>query len=342
MTIVNEYRRRSELDRIPADRQMVDYLYDKGKISIEARCESLSFLYPRSKWAALISRFSLIIGCALILSGIAYFFAFNWSKIAFYIKFSIIEIAIITCVFSAYFCSLNRISGNLLLLSGSVLVGVFLIVFSQVYQTGADSYKLFMFWALLTLGWTVVSNFPAQWVFWIAIVNFFVILWWKQYVLPRSETSTLILAYLTILNGLFWFLREYFVIKKLCTWLDQRWTRVLPAITTLLIMFIAAFVWIENNNEKSAIGGALGLVGHLISYFFYRYLYFDMLILSTTVISGCVITESCIFKILSEKLSDEYYSWIFFSMTIITMIIFSLSIFHLNKVFSEAKGHDIG
>ncbi|CUT17745.1 MULTISPECIES: DUF2157 domain-containing protein [Candidatus Ichthyocystis] len=342
---MHEYRRRKDLECIPANRQIVDFLYDNGKISLEAREESFAFLYYRSKWGVLISRFFLNIGCVLVLSGIFYFFAFNWNSISFYTKFLIIELSIITCIISAYFCSLNRISGSLFLLSGSILVGIFLVVFGRAYQTGTDSYKLFMFWALLTLGWTVISNFSLQWIFWIIIVNFFIILWWKQYVLPKSEERIEILNYLIILNGLFWFLREYFVIKKVFVWLDKRWTRLLPAITTLIIMFIATYFWIIRTNENSMFGGMLGLIGHGISYFLYRYLFFDMIVLSATVISACIITESYILHLLLRLFLYENYSTIFFLMTLITIMIFSYSIYHLNKIkiFSNSKykGRDL-
>lgn len=121
----------------------------------------------------------LAVGTGLILSGIIYFFAFNWMEIPPLVKLWGIQFGLAGCVAGAYF-SLNRATGKLLLFSASVLVGVFMAVFGQIYQTGADAYQLFMFWSLLTLGWTLISNFSVQWLLWLIITNMFLALWWTQ------------------------------------------------------------------------------------------------------------------------------------------------------------------
>jgi uncharacterized membrane protein len=165
------------LEQIPANRQLVEELYSHGKITGEAREYALNLLYPHNQWGLWVSRLLLTLGAALVLSGIIYFFAFNWAKITPTMKLSSIEIGIFSCLIGAYFYSLQRMSGQVLLFSASVLVGVFMAVFGQIYQTGADAYQLFMMWSLLTLGWTLISNFAAQWIFWLVITNIFLVLW---------------------------------------------------------------------------------------------------------------------------------------------------------------------
>ncbi len=102
------------LDQIPADRRLVEELYSHGKISAQAREYSLSLLYPNNQWGLWISRLLLTIGAALVLSGIIYFFAFNWAKITPAVKLSSIQLGIIGCLIGAYIYSLQRVSGQVL------------------------------------------------------------------------------------------------------------------------------------------------------------------------------------------------------------------------------------
>ena len=233
-----------KLEEISANRALIEALYSHGKITREARVYALDFLYPHYQWGVWISRLLLTIGAALILSGIVYFFAFNWAKISPLVKLSSIQIGIIGSLIAAYFYTLKRTTGQILLLSASVLVGVFMAVFGQIYQTGADAYQLFMMWSLLTLGWTLISNFPVQWFFWLVISNIFLLLWWQQAALPTKEMEFMLYTYMTILNGSALALREYFSIKK-HEWLEAGWIRVVLIIAILGVMIIPIIMWIS-------------------------------------------------------------------------------------------------
>lgn len=184
------------LEQIPANRRLVEDLYSHGKITREAREYALTLLYPHNQWGLWISRLLLTVSVVLILCGIVCFFAFNWTKITSAMKLFSIQFFIISCLIGVYFHSLQHANGQVLLLSASVLVGVFMAVFGQIYQTGADSYQLFMMWSLLTIGWTLISNFAAQWILWLVITNIFLVLWWEQVALPNTEMGFMIFSYL--------------------------------------------------------------------------------------------------------------------------------------------------
>ena len=137
------------LSSIPANRQLIEELFSRKLISVDAREYGLQLLYPSKNWGSWASKLLLVISISLMLSAIIYFFAFNWTKITPGLKLGSIQIAILGCLVTSYFYGLLHLSGKILLLSASVLVGVFLAVFGQIYQTGADSYNLFMMWAIL-------------------------------------------------------------------------------------------------------------------------------------------------------------------------------------------------
>lgn len=326
------------LKQIPANRKLVEELYVHGKITREAREYALNFLYPHNQWGLWISRLLLITGVALILSGIVYFFAFNWAKITPIMKLSSLEFGMIACVIGACCYSLQRIGGQVLLFCGSVLVGVFMAVFGQIYQTGADAYQLFMMWSLLTLGWTLISNFAVQWVFWLFVTNTFLVLWWQQAALPTQEIEFMIFTYLAVLNGAALALREYLAMEKSYAWLKARWTRTLLTVATLLIMLIPILVWItkpDKATESIILSAVIGLIGHGAAYFFYRYKLPDIWSLAATVLSGCMMVETAIFKMLLQAFHTE--SAIFLLMGLTTIGVFTCAITYLRKIAKEME-----
>ncbi len=332
------------LKQIPANRRLIEELYSHGKITREAREYALNLLYPHKQWGLWISRLLLVIGAALVLSGIIYFFAFNWAKISSAVKLSSIQFGIIGCLTGAYFYSLQRLSGQVLLLCASVLVGVFMAVFGQIYQTGADAYQLFMVWSLLTLGWTLISNFAAQWIFWLLITNIFLGLWWQQAALPTKEMEGMIFTYMAILNGAALALREYLALRREYEWLDARWTRAILTIVTLLIMLVPIVVWIVEPSmaTKSIIlSGLVGLIGHGAAYFLYRYKLPDMWSLAATVLSGCIIFELFVF----ERLLREYFgrndAEMYLIMGFLTLGVFSTAIIYLRNVSKKLEADHV-
>ncbi|NOQ36766.1 MAG: DUF2157 domain-containing protein [Methylococcaceae bacterium] len=329
------------LEQIPANRRLIEVLYANGKITSEAKKYALNLLYPHKQWGLWVSRLMLIIGTTLMLSGIIYFFAFNWSKITPVIKLSSIQIAIFACLIAAYLYSLQRLSGQVLLLCASVLVGVFMAVFGQIYQTGADAYQLFMMWSLFTLGWTIISNFSAQWIFWLVITNTFLVLWWDQAALPSREMKSMIFTYMMLVNGIALALREYFALKGY-EWLQEQWTRVLLIFASLLIMLIPIIMIISEpsrGTESRLISSLLGLAGHIAAYIVYRHKLLDMWALATTILSACIILEVAAFKVIIEVFDNEELV-IFFLTGVMTLAIFTSAIIYLRKIATHIEVAD--
>ena len=287
------------LARIPADRALVEALYADGRISQEARHYALALLYPHDKWGLWTARLLLALGTALVLAGIIYFFAFNWAKIPPAVKLAGIQAALIGCLVMACRAALKNLHGPLWLLAASVLTGVFLAVFGQVYQTGADAWQLFALWALLVLGWAGIAAFAAQWLLWLLLVNTALWLWWEQAALPGEDMAFMILLWLTLLNGAALALREYFAVARGCAWLAARWTRLLLTVTVLLFMLISPVVWIfepENASLSIKLTGATGVLGHIALYYLYRHRLADLRSLTATVLSACVVLDCVVIK----------------------------------------------
>ena len=300
MSIVSEEEEHKDaLARIPADRALVEALYAGGRISKEGRHYALALLYPHYRWGLWTARLLLALGTALALAGVIYFFAFNWAKIPPAVKLAAIEAALIGCLAMACRASLKTPPGQLWLLAASVLTGVFLAVFGQIYQTGADAWQLFALWAALTLGWAGVAAFAAQWLLWLLLANMALGLWWDQAALASAEMEALIFVWLILFNGAALALREYFAAGR--AWLAARWTRRLLTIAVLLLMLFSALAWIfeaENASLSLKLSGALGALGHIALYYLYRHRLADFWSLAATVLSACIVLDAVAIKIL--------------------------------------------
>ena len=289
------------LAQISADRALVEALYADGRISKEGRHYALALLYPHYRWGLWTARLLLALGTALALAGVIYFFAFNWAKIPPAVKLAAIEAALIGCLAMACRASLKTPPGQLWLLAASVLTGVFLAVFGQIYQTGADAWQLFALWAVLTLGWAGVAAFAAHWLLWLLLVNMALWLWWDQAARPGEAMEALIFVWLTLLNGAALALREYLVVGRGRAWLAARWTRWLLTIAVLLFMLFSALAWIfeaENAALSVALSGALGVIGHIALYYLYRHRLADFWSLAATVLSACIVLDFVVIKTL--------------------------------------------
>jgi uncharacterized membrane protein len=327
------------LEQIPANRKLVDDLYAHGKITLEAKECALNFLYPHNQWGSWISRLLLIVGCVLVLSGVIHFFAFNWAKIPPGLKLFLIEFLIVGSLMGACFYSLEKIEGKAFLLSASVLVGVFMAVFGQIYQTGANAYELFMMWSLLTLGWTLLSSFVAQWIFWLVVTNVFLVLWWQQSAFPVKEMKFMVFTYMAALNGIALALGEYLALRKAYDWLNVRWARMFLSVITLLIMLIPIVAWVLHPRKTTTsimFSATIGLMGHGFFYYVYRYRLRDVWILIASLFSSYIILGAIGFKILSEIFSTT--SEIFFLLSgLMTLGILTHALMFLKKTVKEME-----
>lgn len=273
---------REKLENIPVTQKLIDSLYSHRKITFEARNHIRTLFTADKQWGMWVSHLLLTMGVTLLFTGIIFFFAFNWASLNSISKFATIQAGMISCLFGAAFYSLQRLEGQACLLGGSILTGVFLAVFGQVYQTGADSYQLFMMWSLAIAGWTFLSKSAAQWLLLLVITKFAIVLWWQQTAPYSYEIEGLILGILLFFNGATLAVREFFAIKKNQVWLQARWIRVILVLETVASMFIPVFLWILNDifaggTSKSLFFSAiLGMIGHGIIFLVYRYKLHDI------------------------------------------------------------------
>lgn len=329
------------LDTIPANRRLVEELFAKKLISATARRYALEVLYPARNWGLWVSRLLLTLGVSLILSGVIYFFAFNWSKIPVAVKFAVVEGSIAACIVAAWWKGLENFAGKLALLSASVLVGVFLAVFGQIYQTGADAYTLFMVWAILILPWTIIGEFAPLWVVWLAVSNVFIALFWEQ-AMWSAHNSLMFYNLMALLNLAALAAREYFVHRSM-EWLEAGWTRFVLVVPTLVYLLFPTFAYIfERYDIKPSmqIGAALGVAVHAGLFYLYRKVLPDMWGLTATLLSACAIGEAACFQFLHNAFGRSDETALLLLMSLITLGAFTLIIILLRSIAAEMEARN--
>ncbi len=136
----------------------------------------LGILPDAAGWRLFADRALLAAGTLLILAGIVFFFAYNWTGLHRFLRIALVALPLLGSALAALYCArqAERVGRHYLeaaLGAGVVLIGVLLAVVGQIYQTGADSELLFAGWALFALPWVLVASVPWLWLFWLLLVN---------------------------------------------------------------------------------------------------------------------------------------------------------------------------
>ncbi len=296
-----EHNRLISLDEIPANRHLVEALFANGVITQGTRDYALELLYPVRQWGLWVARLLLALGAALVLSGIVYFFAFNWAVIPPLVKLGSLAGAIVCCIAFVLAYGLERRTGQVMSLAACVLTGVFLAVYGQIYQTGADAYTLFVAWAALIFPWVVVTAFAGLWAVWLVIANVALVLWWDQMVLPPRDMELFIFTLVALMNSVFLALRE--ALRARFSWLEGQWTRLLPVVAVLGCGIVPAFLLIldwKSPPMAAVIGGAIAPFMLAGLFYAYRYRMPDMRPLTLTVLAGCGLIEMAVGRMAFE------------------------------------------
>lgn len=327
---------RSDLNK-PADFGIIRKLYNEGYLSDDAFTEARNIVRPASLWFSWAGKMLLFYGSALVLAGIIYFFAYNWAKMGRFVKFGIIETGIISCVIASYMRGITQLSGKTLLLAASVLVGVLLAVYGQIYQTGADAFELFTAWAALIACWVIISDFAALWMVWLLIINTGAVFFWTQVGDPtvciRFDVFCIGLA---TLNGTALVLREAGVHRGF-DWLSGRWHRWILLSATLVILSIPVIHLIVDSKPGEEISGMFPYIWLLFaacSFAYYRLKGRDMTSLSLVMTNACVLLLTWIGNMLFSNMNTIWRThdggpFLIFALIILAVV--SAAAFFLKK-----------
>ena len=148
----------------------ISLIVERGSLSSHQYLNAVSLLRDGGFWKNWAIRALLAMAVGHILSGIIFFFAFNWIDLSEMAKFAVVGGGILACLIAWVIAKLDSPTGQAFAIGATVLVGVMFAVLGQVYQTPAMIHTPFVFWAILTLPFALASRNLAHWTVWLVIV----------------------------------------------------------------------------------------------------------------------------------------------------------------------------
>ncbi len=150
-------------------------------------------------WQKFLSVFLFSLGVGFTLSGIVFFFAYNWAGLHKFVKIGLIAALIIAAICLVLLSKINNVR-RVALSGAALLAGVLFAVFGQIYQTGANAYDFFLAWTVFVTLWVVVSNFAPLWLLYLGLINTTLVLYAQQ--VARHWSGVSLFALLFAINTL--------------------------------------------------------------------------------------------------------------------------------------------
>ena len=180
---------RHPLDQ-PATPDALRTLFYQGLVSRNALDASMRAIGVRRSWRQHSSALLLVLGAGLVLSGVIFWIANNWAYLEHSAKLVGVQVLVAGCALGACWRGTQRIEGRALMFAACVLVGAYLAVFGQIYQTGADVWELFRGWSLLIALWVVAARVPELWLLLLAVVHAALSLYFDQVLFYRWQQES--------------------------------------------------------------------------------------------------------------------------------------------------------
>lgn len=274
---------------------------------------------PRA-WSRFLGATLLVLGAALAVAGIFFFFAYNWEGLHRFVKLGLLAGAVAFAGGFALWRGLERLEGQVALFVACALLGALLAVFGQVYQTGADSFLLFASWAALILAPTLLGRNAPLWMLLLALLNVSLLFVLEQRLAIGYDLRIVALFALNALWAVGWELGR----PRAGAWMASPWYRraglaLAAGWGTLTALHAITSGWVFLDDQLLLLGGALAalLLGGAAA-FYYRWRSPDLPALS--LLALCAIT--LVTAQLSEWIGwDDALSFLFLSAVVVVQLV---------------------
>lgn len=245
----------------------VPLIVEHGPLPGRQYLKAVAYLRDKDFWASWAVRALLALAVGHILSGIVFFFAFNWNDLAGMTKFAIVGGGILACLATWVIAKLDSPAGQAFGIGATVLVGVMFAVLGQVYQTPAMIHTPFVFWALLTFPFALASRNLAHWTVWLVILTVAITAYSNSGLRLAGNNLGANILNLAVAGG---FIAGLILLDKILAprlkWTRAEWFRVLlvlGAIGFVFIGFTESFWDTGNGLWCLAFGLSCGLLAYL-------------------------------------------------------------------------------
>lgn len=259
--------------------------FDRGRIVADregAVLRGAGLVPTAAEWRAFLGHLTLWLGTVALAAAVIFFLAFNWDDLGRFAKFGLVEAAIVAALLGLWPLDLDKAPAKAVLLLLSLLTGALLALAGQIYQTGADTYELFGWWAVLILPWVVAGRFSPLWLLWLALVDLAAMTYFSRS--PDAEPLQWALFALNTLALAGWEAAH----RAGVPWLRESWP---PRLVAVASGVMATALWVWAIVESSAAPGleAAAMVAYLAwlgaIYYWYRRVRLDLFMLAGGVLS---------------------------------------------------------
>ena len=134
-----------------------------------------------ANWLHFLDYIFLALGGMLFISGLFFFFAYNWAEMPKMVKLGITQVPIIAL--GGYLCvkKTDNLMGKIILTFMGCFIGLAFAVYGQIYQTGATAFDFLWGWTLLACIWVIISDFPPLWFLYLALLNLTLLVYISQF-----------------------------------------------------------------------------------------------------------------------------------------------------------------
>jgi uncharacterized membrane protein len=272
--------------------------------SVEAALTTAGVTPTPAEWQRFISTLFLWLGVLLFAAGVIFFFAYNWDALGRFAKFGLVEGALLAATVAAAYVGPDSAVGKASLFLCALLTGALLALIGQIYQTGADPYELFAWWAVLILPWTIASRTAVLWLLVVVLINLAVGAYFQAFrgFGPMFGGGGALWT-LAILNAFLLGAWELAASTGV-SWMEERWSaRIVAAISGIAVTSLALWAVFESGDT-----GPLALPAYASwlagIYFYYRHRTTDLFVLAGSVLSVIVVVTALVGRQLLRQIDN--------------------------------------
>lgn len=266
-----------------------------------------------------VLRYLKILGLALITVSLLYLMAANWWMLPDPVQLAIpMLILLCSATASIYFDQQEWVRQSLDTVSG-LMLGLSLAMIGQIYQTGADSYLLFLLWSALLLPWLYRSNIGI-FVMLCVVSQLTLYLYFKQsFWMGRAEGLYLLgLNLLTALS--FAYAMRYYALLRFLF------------IAFVIVISISSMMQFIHHSKLIYLASSIVLPTGAAFYFYRKHQALEAILL----IAGLAASVSLwVFELVENQLTNSATG--LFVLAVLIFGWFALISFALNRIFPQTK-----
>ena len=233
--------------------------------------KALLFFRNAQGWHSWALRALLALGAGHFLAGIIFFFAYNWNDLSDFVKFAMVQGGMVVSAITWIWLKFDRPVAQVFGICLTVLIGVFMAVYGQVFQTPAALYTPFTLWALLSFPFAVVSRSLAHLTVWLVVACVAILSYAHVQIVPIAGREALVWVYGGMALAFLVLLIVYDRVQnKWPGWARAAWFRLalVSACMVFAVTAIGAGFW-----QEKIIGSALAaiVIGGGAFAYLYRY-----------------------------------------------------------------------